>query len=126
MVDTRQGILAPGSTATSLLGYSVVNLSDTPLSVAQIQALEKGITFCPTPGPPQITNLWGDLNEFFRRLRITRYFADIDDDVSPSYTPFRPKSDWTPPEGNDPVLDVYIKLVKTNFLMLENKKHPSE
>ena len=118
MVETRQGILAPGSTAESKLGYSVVNLSNTPLSVAQIQALEKGITFCPSPGPPEITKCWDDLHEFFRRLRITRYFEDVED-TPQTRTPFRLKSQWTPPEGNDPFLDAYIKAVKTHFLTLE-------
>ena len=49
--ETCKGILASGSTAESQLGFLVVNLSKIHLSNAQVQALEKGLTFCPVTDP---------------------------------------------------------------------------
>jgi hypothetical protein len=69
--------LTPGSTLNSQLGHSVVNLSNVHLYKDQIAALEKGLTFCPSPGMPDITNIWNDLEDFFRRLRIKRYFDEF-------------------------------------------------
>jgi hypothetical protein len=71
------GILPPGSSTSSQLGHSVVNLSNVHLYKDQIAALEKGLTFCPSPGIPDITEIWTDMEEFFRRLRIRRYFDEI-------------------------------------------------
>ena len=45
------GILPKGKSMDSLVGHIVINLSDTVLTKAQVSALEKGLTFCPTPGP---------------------------------------------------------------------------
>jgi hypothetical protein len=46
------GILRPGQKFDNHIGHSVVNLSDISLSETQISILEKGLTFCPAPGPP--------------------------------------------------------------------------
>ena len=44
--------LQKGKTMDSLIGHTVINLSDETLSKAQVSVLEKGLNFCPTPGPP--------------------------------------------------------------------------
>ena len=93
-------ILPPGSTPSSQLGFSLVNLSNTHLTKDHISALEKGLTFCPIPRSPDTTHLWNDIEEFFRRLRIKRYFDKILTDDS-ERSPFNVKSTWTPPEGQD-------------------------
>ena len=65
LLPEPEGILPPGSTAECQLGHSVVNLSNLTLSQAQIEVLQKGLTFCPTPGTPDITEIWNDLEDFF-------------------------------------------------------------
>ena len=59
------------------LGHSVVNLSNLHLTKPQMEALEKGLTFCPTPYDPDIVDIWNDLEEFFRCLKIKCYFAEV-------------------------------------------------
>ena len=44
----------------SLIGHTVINLSDETLSKAQVSALEKDLIFCPTPGPPNKAQIWLD------------------------------------------------------------------
>ena len=67
-----------------------------------------------------MSDIWVDLNQFFRKLRIKRYFDDIDSDNI--INPFKIKSTWSPSEGQDAILDVYIKAVKTHVLSLLNNK----
>ena len=83
------GVLPPGQSTHSALGYSVVNLTNVHLTTAQISALEKGLTFCPTPPSPDISNIWGDLEDFFRRLRIKRYFDGVITEDDPYKGKFR-------------------------------------
>ena len=115
------GILAPGKTFDSLIRHSIVNLSDTTLTKNQIDVLERGLTFCHTPYNPDIVEIWNSLEEFFRRLRIKRYFDEIPIDETEEISPFKNKSEWSPPTGFDPLLEVYIKTIKTEFLLSENK-----
>ena len=58
----------------SLIGHTVINLSDESLSEAQVSALEKGLTFCPTPGPPNKSQIWLDFKDFYRRLSLKYHF----------------------------------------------------
>ena len=46
------GILPPGKIMDSLIGHMFINISDTNLDTPQIEALHKGLKFCPTIGPP--------------------------------------------------------------------------
>ena len=62
------GILPKGKTMDSLVGHTVINLSDITLSESQVLALEKGPTFCPTLGPRNKAKIWTDFKEFHRRL----------------------------------------------------------
>jgi hypothetical protein len=113
--------LTPGSTINSQLGHSVVNLSNVHLLKDQVAALEKGLTFCPSPGMPDITNIWNDLEEFFRRLRIKRHFDEILEQEDHNINIFRNKSTWSPPEGQDTTLDLFIKTVKNELLKDETR-----
>ena len=62
------GIRPKGKTMDSLVGHTVINLSDITVSEAQVSALANGLTFCPTPGPPNKVKIWMDFKEFHRRL----------------------------------------------------------
>ena len=46
------GILPKGKSVESQVEHTFINLSDVTLTSDQVSALEKGLTFCPTPGPP--------------------------------------------------------------------------
>ena len=52
----------------SLIGHTVINISDIPLDTPQIEALQKGLTFCPAPGPPRKSMIWKDFKAFHRTL----------------------------------------------------------
>ena len=71
--DARPGVLPPRTSFDSYLGHTVINISNTVLSPAQLSALEKGLTFCPTPGPPDKSQIWRDFKEFHRRLSLTQF-----------------------------------------------------
>ena len=62
------GILPHGKSMDSLIEHTVINISNIDLTGAQIEALQKGLTFCPTPGPPKISLIWNDFKSFHRRL----------------------------------------------------------
>ena len=73
-ITATPGILPKGKTMDSYIGHTVINLSDTTLTEAQVSALEKGLTFCPTPGPPNKSLIWTDFKEFHRRLCLKFHF----------------------------------------------------
>ena len=101
----------------SQLGYSVVNLSKLHLTKGQVQALEKGITFCPTHNQPGYTEIWNDLEECFRRLRIKCHFDGIIKEEDPNNGRFKSKRQWTPSQWEDLILDTFIKTIKTDVIM---------
>ena len=53
------GILQDYSKMENYIGHTVVNLSDTTLTSDQISALQKGLTFCPTPGVSNKSAIFG-------------------------------------------------------------------
>ncbi len=52
-----------------------MNLSDTELQPHQISLLEKGLTFCPTPGEPDMADLKRDLDTFHRNVKLRAHFG---------------------------------------------------
>ena len=64
----KPGILPPGTKFKSYIGHTVFNISNIDITEPQVKALEKGLTFCPTPGPPDKAQIWLDFKEFHRRL----------------------------------------------------------
>lgn len=97
----------------------VVNLSSLKLSVAQSSLLSKGLSFCPTPGEPDMGVLKEDLDRFHMGLRRKVFFATkrtvnvektdssssssedelfSQDDENPPFkqTEFKLKSTWNP------------------------------
>ena len=54
---------------------SVVNLSNYELSEAQLSVLQKGLTFCPTPGEPDMAELKRDLDSFHRKVKLRAHFG---------------------------------------------------
>ena len=55
----------------------VINLSSFKFSEEERSLFLKGLTFCPTPGEPNIQDIKNDLRDFFRRLKLrAHYFED--------------------------------------------------
>ena len=73
-LDATPGILPKNTKFDSYIGHNVINLSNTPLTEHQVSALEKGFTFCPTPGAPDKSEIWDDFKEFHRRLELMQFF----------------------------------------------------
>ena len=61
---------------TYLSEQSVVNLSQYKLTPTQVKVLSKGLTFCPTPNTPEISDIIDDIYDFTRKLRIKLHFRD--------------------------------------------------
>ena len=104
---------------------SVINLSNTPLSIPEKSVLSKGLTFCPTPHYINWPELMADFNDFSRRMRLKEYFhSDRDNNpIAPTCTSdtsnkeqinfhFHNKSNWTPPSDRDPFLNAFLNAVK--------------
>ena len=68
-----------GTKFDSYIGQNVINLSKVTLTEHQVTALEKGLTFCPTPGAPDKSQIWDDFKEFHRRLELMQFFNPTDD-----------------------------------------------
>ena len=112
------GILPPGKSLDSLIGHTVINISDIDLTTPQIEALQKGLTFCPTPGSPKKSLIWNDFQAFHRRLVLQHHFyndnnildsedrelvnmlaENLDGETNPYqniHAKFKPKSNWLP------------------------------
>ena len=72
----------------SYIGHIVINLSNTTLDHSQIKALEKRLTFCHTPGPPDKSQIWLDFKEFHRRSELVEFFyRDNKDQNDPLHNP---------------------------------------
>ena len=74
-LNTPPGILPPNTELESYIGYSVINISKVELNEHQVTALEKGLTFCPTPRGPEKSEIWNDFKEFHRRLELVQFFT---------------------------------------------------
>ena len=68
------GNLKQSKAIDSRLGHTVINISDVSLNEDQLTALQKGLTFFPTPGPANKAKTWLDFKEFYRRLCLKYHF----------------------------------------------------
>ncbi|MCG7879960.1 MAG: hypothetical protein N0C90_27085, partial [Candidatus Thiodiazotropha endolucinida] len=101
---------------------SVTNLSGVNLTTAQIRLLEKGLKFIPSKNKIDKVKLLADLGEWERRMRLREYFYGLEtekgedkDDILNKFIK-KPKSTFTPSEGRDESLDLYIELVKNDVV----------
>ena len=143
-LNATPGILPTHTKFESYIGENVINLSNAQLSEHQVRALEKGLTFCPTPGNPDKSRIWDDFKEFHRRLELMQFFSntkhnseldmpqsiidfmnentkthDQADSASDPYkeihSKFKNKSTWTPNPPNK-TLEVFKRAFKMNLL----------
>ncbi len=54
----------------------VLNLSQHQLTDNQISIISRGLSFCPTPGEPDMGQLFLDLERLFRKMRLTLFWAE--------------------------------------------------
>jgi hypothetical protein len=95
------GILRPGQIFDSHIGNTVINLSDKNLTEPQVLILRKGLTFCPTPNQPDLSEIWLDFKDFHRRIELQQFFIENPiEDTNSDRSPFIPKSKWRPPICN--------------------------
>ena len=148
--SAQPGILPKNTRFESYIGHTVINLSNTDLTEHQIKALEKGLTFCPTPGPPDKSQIWLDFKEFHRRLELMEFFGregkdndlnitksiidfmnqnaeetsdstDIEDNLNKEiHKKFKLKSGWRPYPPNR-TLDIFQRSVKQEILKCRPK-----
>ena len=131
----------------SLIGYTVVNISKVHLTKHQVEALGKGLTFCPTPEPANKSTIWSDFKDFHRRLVLKHHFYNdnqlldqnnhqlvpflsnnLDENENPYkqvHAPFRNKSTWKPTNTHIS-LNVFKQAFKTNLLHSKIKKKTSD
>lgn len=62
---------------------SVINFSSKPLTDTQLRILQKGLSFCPTPGEPRMGDLVRDMEYFHDNLRWDYHFRDTPSTTTP-------------------------------------------
>lgn len=109
----------------------VINLSSKTLTEHEINLLEKGSKFTPSPSP-NTHELKKDLNEFNRKLRLREFFYpddnedsddnDQSDDGDEAFQPLKNKSKFTPPRQRDKHLDTFVDFISNYPLHSEKGK----
>ncbi len=54
----------------------VLNMSELRLTDNQISIISRGLSFCPTPGEPDMGQVFLDLEKLFRKMRLTLFWAE--------------------------------------------------
>ena len=122
---------------------NIVNLSDQTLSKDQLDALSKGLKFCPTPGAPDPGESVEDLNRLHRRVRQIAFFenpefANDHDDTGDlqsqtqnldSLSPFKHRKFKLPSSGRGPPappnVEAMVKSNETDFIKRRAFTNPS-
>ena len=95
----------------------IINISERILSKEEIEILEKGFKFTPTPNSDNLS-LEKDIDEFCRKLRLREFFGreeNSDDSI------VRNKKGTTIQRGRNKDLDDYIDVLKSTKLSPYNK-----
>ena len=98
------------------------NLSSKELTCHQEKVLNYSLKFVPTNLNVDLTEAITDLKEWERRMRLAEYFADKGDRSQDFIeNQYRKKSGWTPPEGRDKWLDLYLESVSKEIIQNINQ-----
>ena len=90
------------------------------MSQTEINVLEKGLGFSPTPSFINEADLQWDFNEFSREMRCKWYFRN-ETQGSGEIPTFQSKSTWNPPKGS-PTLELFLNKTEQNlFSVLPGK-----
>ena len=100
---------------------TIFSLSFKIFSQTEINILEKGLEFVPTPNMISEADLRRDFKEFSRKIRCKWYLRDEPFEEFSEIPAFRPKSTWKPPTG-DPCVELFLsKMEHELFSFLPGK-----
>lgn len=97
--DTRFFCLDPEGVDQDLHN-NTINLSSRDLSLPEINLLDKGLKFIPTPKKISKPEILESASDFSRKLKITNFFHNKP--KNPNKKQFVDKSNWNPPETTVP------------------------
>ena len=72
--NAQTSILPKDTKFQVYIGHTLINISNITLTKPQMKALKKGLTFCPTPGPQDRSQIWLNFKEFHRHLQLIELF----------------------------------------------------
>ena len=111
---------------------NVVNLSEKTFTPQEYDILNKGLNFCPTPGPPDMGEIRRDLDKYHRSLRIQCWLnkkpatLDHNQQIGPysdvKSLKIKSNSTWNPPTG-PPNLEYIIASNETGLLTTQPKSN---
>ncbi|CAN7939219.1 unnamed protein product [Ixodes hexagonus] len=92
---------------------NVMNLSNFTLSASEQKVLQKGLNFCPATGHHNEFQLFWDLENFARTLRLQEFFHGKETEER---HPLSNPRQWAPNSQRDKYLDLYIESVQRDIL----------
>ena len=121
--DKNKDYSEEGRMKGSFVSDYVFNLSKKVLSQTEINVLEKGLGFSPTPSFINEADLRRDFNEFSRKTKCKWYFRN-EAQVGKEIPTFQSKSTWNPPKGS-PALELFLNKTEQNFFQFCQEKQNS-
>lgn len=100
---------------------NVINLSNVNLSATELSLCSRGLSFCPTYGEFNEFQIFKDLDNFARNLRLKEYFRDQPQE-SRERIPNASDQSWTPNAQRNKYLDLYIELVQRDVIQSCNRQ----
>ena len=93
--------------------HGIINLSSYTLSDYERQLLQKGLSFCPSPGECNLSKARDAVDKLHRSLRLAHFLedhglTDSSEDEGFAHRKFRPPSNWVPPEHPPPPLASFM------------------
>lgn len=86
--------------------HATLNLSDRTLNNLEINLLNKGLTFIPTPKFVYTSDILTNTNKLMRNLKLKAYFHNTPNFYDPKIKKFQYPSTWTP---DNSTLSSYVK-----------------
>ncbi|XP_070567319.1 uncharacterized protein [Ptychodera flava] len=106
---------------------TVINISSTSLTPAQLKILSKGLGFCPKPKQVNKLKLKTDIQEFKRRCRLQYKFREENSDPDNNLDnnvkqgPFtKEKSHYNPPPNENLTLEAFLSAVEQDIVNEDN------
>ena len=113
LCDNNKDHSEEGRMKWSFVSDYVFNLSKKVFSQTEINVLEKGLGFSPTPSFFKEADLRSDFNELSRKMRCKWYFRNGTQGSKEIHT-FQSKSTWNPPKGS-PALELFLNKTEQNL-----------
>lgn len=103
-----------------------MNLSSLPLQQAELDILDRGLTFIPTSTTHPVQNIYTLCNRLIRNIKLKDYFADEEQDgtFDPTVPTFKKPSQWSPPNSSlsQPTLDTINRIANSTQRLLQRRK----